>query len=103
MLAGDVAERHDGTKRNAGPWVIAAHDTRAIISDRIEPRNRLEWPIQHPAKNVGRESVERAESAHHHLQCIIWSPGDRRDVPIGLLFTVTEETVEIVGPPSECG
>src|SRR5216684_3503439 len=33
MLAGDVAERHDGTERNAGPWVIAAHDTRAILAN----------------------------------------------------------------------
>src|SRR5258708_14025826 len=103
MLAGDVAERHDGTKRNAGPWVIAAHDTRAIISDRIEPRNRLECPIQHAANNVGRESVERAEIAHHHLQCIIWSLGDRRDIRIGLLFSITEETVESRGPPPESG
>src|SRR5436190_2950078 len=103
MLAGDVAERHDGTERNAGPWVIAAHDTRAIIADRIEPRNRLECPIQHAANNVSREPVERAEIAHHHLQCIIRSLGDWRDIRVGPLFGITKETVESRGPPPEFG
>src|SRR4051812_37424559 len=94
MAAGDVAERHDRTQRDAGARVVAAHDAGAVIADGIKTRDWVSAGIEHAADGIGGEAIEGAEISHQQFERVIRTLADRCDVRIRLVLGIAEKAIE---------
>src|SRR5207302_9598426 len=95
MLARDIAERQRRAERDAGAGIVAAHDARHIVADRIEARDRLSGRVQCAGAGVGPDAGVSAEITDHHLDRTERAVRDRRDAGVGAVQRIA--LVAVIG------
>jgi len=71
VTAGDVTESQGWTEGNASPRIVAAHNTRDVIPDRIQP---LDWgsvTVEHPGVSIGDQAGIGSEITDDELDRVI--------------------------------
>src|SRR5258705_8510900 len=98
----DVAEGQSRTKCDARARIIATHDARDIVSDRVEARYRLTITAEHARMLIGRQTRVSSEIANDHLDRIERSVFERLHAWIRRVQRITLETVVGLAALSEC-
>ena len=98
MFARDISESQRGSERDAGAGIVAAHDSRHVVVNCIEARDRLAVGIECAGVLVGPDAGIGAEIADHHLDRVERSVLDRRDARVRPMQRVA--LVAVVGARS---
>src|ERR1700733_2007882 len=82
MPAGDITEGQRRAERNAGTWIITAHDARHVVTGGIKPWNHTAGGIECARVGVGEDARIGTEIADHNLDRIERAVRDRRDTRV---------------------
>src|SRR3954465_5471816 len=82
MSARDIAKGQCGPKRDSGAGIVAPHDARHIVTDGIEPFDRMAICVKGACVPVGPDAGAGAEIADHHLDRVKGSVLDRSDAGV---------------------
>ena len=97
-----MAEGQSRTKGDARTRIIAAHDARDIVSDRVEARDRLTITAEHARVLVGRQTRVSAEITDDHLDRVERSVFERLHAWIRRVQRITLVSVVGLAALSEC-